>query len=112
MSELLRLLARDRPAGRMPSGCRPSGKALLDRKPMQARIFDAMSGEQRVLMVFQASHYIHELAKQRIRDEHPDWPEDKVTREWKPGHVIHVARMRRGNCLRRSQCTACRPPGT
>jgi hypothetical protein len=41
-----------------------------------------MSGEQRVLMAFEASHYIHELAKQRIRDEHPDWPEDKVTREF------------------------------
>jgi hypothetical protein len=47
---------------------------------MQARILDSMSGEQRVLMAFEASHYIHELAKQRIRDDHPDWPEDKVMR--------------------------------
>lgn len=58
----------------------------FDTKPeiaaMQARILDAMSGEQRVLMAFEASHYIHELAKQRIRDEHPGWAEDKVTREF------------------------------
>jgi hypothetical protein len=47
---------------------------------MQARILDSMSGEQRVLMAFETSHYIHELAKQRIRDDHPDWPEDKVMR--------------------------------
>jgi hypothetical protein len=50
----------------------------LDTKPeiaaMQARIQDAMSGEQRVLIAFEASHHVHELAKQRIRDEHPDWP--------------------------------------
>ena len=58
----------------------------FDTKPeiaaMQARIFDAMSGEQRVLMAFQASHHIHELAKQRIREEQPDWPEDKVVKEF------------------------------
>jgi hypothetical protein len=58
----------------------------LDTTPeiaaMQTRILDSMSGEQRVLMAFEASHHIHELAKQCIRDEHPDWPEDKVTREF------------------------------
>jgi hypothetical protein len=49
---------------------------------MQARILDSMSGEQRLLMAFEASHFVHELAKQRIRDEHPDWTEDKVIREF------------------------------
>lgn len=49
---------------------------------MQARILDAVSGEQRVLQAFEFSHYVHELAKQRIRDEHPDWPEAKVTKEF------------------------------
>lgn len=44
---------------------------------MQARILDAMSGEQRVLLAFEMSHYTHELAKQGIRDRHADWPEDK-----------------------------------
>lgn len=58
----------------------------LDTKPeiaaMQARILDAMSGEQRVLMAFEASHHVHELAKQRIRDEHPDWPEEAITKQF------------------------------
>ena len=49
---------------------------------MQARILDSMSGEQRLLMAFEASHFVHELAKQRIRDEHPDWTAQKVTREF------------------------------
>lgn len=59
---------------------------------MQARILDSMSGEQRVLLAFEMSHYAHELAKQGIRDLHPDWPEDRVTREFlrslfRPGEV-------------------------
>jgi hypothetical protein len=58
----------------------------LDTKPeiaaMQARIQDAMSGEQRVLIAFEASHHVHELAKQRIRDEHPDWPEEAITKQF------------------------------
>jgi hypothetical protein len=49
---------------------------------MQARILDSMSGEQRLNMAFAASQFVHELAKQHIRDEHPDWPEDKVTKEF------------------------------
>jgi hypothetical protein len=49
---------------------------------MQAQIQDAMSGEQRVLLAFEMSHYTHELAKQGIRDEHPDWSEERVTREF------------------------------
>lgn len=58
----------------------------FDTKPeiaaLQAQIQDSLSGEQRVLLAFEMSHYTHELAKQGIRDQHPDWPEDKVTREF------------------------------
>ena len=58
----------------------------LDTTPeiaaMQARIQDSMSGEQRVLLAFEMSYYTHELAKQGLRDGHPDWSEDKVTREF------------------------------
>jgi hypothetical protein len=58
----------------------------VDTKPeiaaMQARILDAMSGEQRVLLAFEMSHYTHELAKHGIRDRHPDWPEDRVRKEF------------------------------
>ena len=49
---------------------------------MQARIHDAMSGEQRLLLALEISHLTHELARQGIRDEHPDWPEDLVKREF------------------------------
>ena len=58
----------------------------FDTKPeiasMQARINDAMSGEERVLLAFEMSHYAHELAKQYLRDQHPEWPEERVTREF------------------------------
>jgi len=49
---------------------------------MQERILDSMSGEKRLLMAFAASHFVHEFGKQSIRDEHPDWPEDKVIKEF------------------------------
>lgn len=49
---------------------------------MQARLQDAMSGEERVLLAFEMSHYTHELAKQYIRDQHPEWSEERVTREF------------------------------
>jgi hypothetical protein len=58
----------------------------FDTKPeitaMQARLLDAMSGEQRVLRAFEMSHYTHELAKQYLRDQHPEWSEERVTREF------------------------------
>lgn len=49
---------------------------------MQARITDSMTGEERVLLAFRMSHDLHELAKQYLRDQHPDWSEDRVTREF------------------------------
>jgi hypothetical protein len=58
----------------------------FDTKPeiaaMQEGLLDSMSGEQRVLRAFEISHYTHELAKQYFRDQHPDWPEERVTREF------------------------------
>ncbi|HET9789852.1 MAG TPA: hypothetical protein VFR08_00970 [Candidatus Angelobacter sp.] len=58
----------------------------FDTKPeiaaMQERLQDSMSGEQRVLRAFEMSHYAHELAKQYLRDQHPDWPEERVIREF------------------------------
>ena len=38
---------------------------------IQQQIFDAMSGEQRVLLAFEMSYYTHELAKQCLRDYDP-----------------------------------------
>jgi hypothetical protein len=49
---------------------------------MQAKLQDAMSGEQRVLLAFEMSHYAHELAKQYLRDQHPEWSEGRVVREF------------------------------
>jgi hypothetical protein len=49
---------------------------------MQGQLHDAMSGEERVLLAFEMSHYTHELAKQYLRDQHPDWSEERVIREF------------------------------
>ncbi len=49
---------------------------------MQAQLHEAMSPEQRVLLAFEMSHYMHELAKQYLRNQHPEWSEDRVTREF------------------------------
>ncbi|MGH9567096.1 MAG: hypothetical protein ACRD4I_14000 [Candidatus Angelobacter sp.] len=49
---------------------------------IQQQIVDAMSGEQRVLLAFEMSYYTHELAKQGLRDHHPEWPEERITWEF------------------------------
>jgi hypothetical protein len=40
-----------------------------------------MSGEQRLLLAFDMSMFARDLAKQRIRSEHPEWEESDVSRE-------------------------------
>ena len=40
-----------------------------------------MTGEQRLLLAFDMSEFGRELARQRIKEEHPEWPPDLVTRE-------------------------------
>jgi hypothetical protein len=40
-----------------------------------------MSGEQRLLMAFEMSVFARELARERIRREHPGWPETRIARE-------------------------------
>jgi hypothetical protein len=60
--------------------------ALSDTSPeieaMQSRIHERMTGEQRLLMALEMSYFAHELAKQGLRDAHPDWPEERVRREF------------------------------
>ena len=53
----------------------PSAKAL------QLQIQRAMSGEERLLLALEMSLFARELAKERIRREHPEWPEVEVARE-------------------------------
>lgn len=40
-----------------------------------------MSGEQRILIALEMSLFARELARERIRSEHPDWDERRVDRE-------------------------------
>jgi len=49
---------------------------------MQARIHERMTGEQRLLMALEMSYFAHELAKQGLRDAHPEWPEERIRREF------------------------------
>ncbi len=60
--------------------------ALSDTSPaiaaIQARIHERMTGEQRLLMALEMSYFAHELAKQGLRAAHPDWPEERVRREF------------------------------
>jgi hypothetical protein len=53
----------------------PSAQAI------QLQVQRAMSGEQRLLMAFKMSVFARELARERIRREHPEWPETRVGRE-------------------------------
>jgi hypothetical protein len=40
-----------------------------------------MTGEKRLLIALEMSLFARELAKERIRREHPAWPETQVARE-------------------------------
>lgn len=48
---------------------------------IQLKIQRAMGGEQRLLLAFEMSLFARDLAKARIRQEHPDWPNAQVTLE-------------------------------
>lgn len=58
---------------------------LSDTSPaastVQLRVQRAMTGEQRLLLAFEMSLFARELAKERIRQEHPEWAETQVARE-------------------------------
>jgi len=73
---------------RNPSG-RPRDNILAvpinDTSPsaqaVQLQVQRAMSGEQRLLMAFEMSMFARELARERIRQEHPEWLETQAARE-------------------------------
>ena len=48
---------------------------------IQLRVQRAMSGEQRLLLAFEMSLFARDLARERIRSEHPEWEESDVVRE-------------------------------
>ncbi len=48
---------------------------------IQLEIYRAMSGEERILLAFEMSLFARELAREGIRQQHPEWPEARVARE-------------------------------
>lgn len=60
--------------------------AISDTSPeaaeVQLRIYRAMSGEQKILIALEMSEFARELAKARIREDHPDWEKWQVDLEW------------------------------
>jgi hypothetical protein len=50
----------------------PSAQAV------QLEILRAMSGEQRLLLAFEMSLFARELAREGIRRQHPEWPEERI----------------------------------
>lgn len=49
---------------------------------VQLEIWRKMSGEQRMTLAYEMSMFGRELAKEGIRQRHPDWTEAQVDREW------------------------------
>jgi len=47
----------------------------------QIEILRAMTGEQRIELAYEMSMFARELAREGIRRDHPDWPEERVVRE-------------------------------
>jgi len=48
---------------------------------VQLEIQRSMSGEQRLLLAFEMSLFARELSRERIRRDHPEWPETQIARE-------------------------------
>lgn len=50
-------------------------------RKLQLQIELAMTGEERLLEAFEMSLFARELAKAKIRSDHPDWSESQIARE-------------------------------
>jgi len=48
---------------------------------VQLDIQRSMSGEQRLLLAYEMSLFARDLNRERIRHEHPEWPETRIARE-------------------------------
>ncbi|HEV2962859.1 MAG TPA: hypothetical protein VG649_13600 [Candidatus Angelobacter sp.] len=59
----------------------PLSDTTPEAQAIQLQIYRAMSGEQRLLLALEMSILARDLAKARIRREHPEWPETEITRE-------------------------------
>jgi hypothetical protein len=59
----------------------PISDTTPEAQALQDQIHRAMTGEQRVMLAFEMSLFARELARAGIREQHPDWPDDRVARE-------------------------------
>lgn len=50
--------------------------------PAMARLYSAMTSEQRLAVVFDLMQFTHGLVKASIRDAHPEWTDEQVRREY------------------------------
>ena len=59
--------------------------AITDTTPearaRQLEILRAMSGEQRMMLAYEMSMFMREIAKEGIRRDHPDWTGAQIARE-------------------------------
>ena len=52
-----------------------------EARARQFEILRAMSGEQRMVLAYEMSMFMREIAKEGIRRDHPDWTEAQIARE-------------------------------
>lgn len=50
-------------------------------REVQIEVQRALTGEQRVLLAFEMSLFIRDLARARIQSDHPEWNEAQIARE-------------------------------
>ena len=59
----------------------PISDTSREAQAIQDAIHRSMTGEQRVLLAYEMSMFARDLVRAGIRQQHPDWPEDRVARE-------------------------------
>lgn len=59
----------------------PLSDTSPDAQSVQFKVLCEKSGEQRLMTAFEMSLFARELARSRIRREHPEWTEAEVRRE-------------------------------
>ena len=59
----------------------PISDTSLLAQGLQLEIQRTMTGEQRLLLALEMSLFARELARAGIQQEHPEWPQDEVSRE-------------------------------
>ena len=60
----------------------PVTDTSLRAQAVQLRVQRAMTGEQRLLLALEMSLFTRELAKEGIQQEHPEWSDIEVQREF------------------------------